>query len=160
MAGADTAPLYAPFRAPPTLDQITTTNPLLRTGRKSLRWDWGAMDFVVDGAGRVPHLEGAEAHVTWALKTLMTERFLHVIYTHRYGVEFDSVMTGGQPRSVTEARARQTINASLLQHPETSGVRDITFAWRGDECYIGLTIQSRAADLPFALQLVVSGEGL
>lgn len=154
------APLYAPFTTPPTLEQVGTTNPLLRPGRTSLKWDWAAMDFALDGAGRIPKLVGAEAHVTWCLKTVLTERFMHAVYSHRYGVEFDAVMTGGQPRAVTEARARQTLAAALQRHPDTQGVRDIAFSWRGDEVYITFTVVSRTADEPFTLQLSVSAGGL
>jgi hypothetical protein len=165
MAGAETVnpaagPLYAPFTAPPTLDQIGTTNPLLRRARKSIVWRWDDMDFALDGAGRIPKIEGAEAHVTWCVKALLSERFMHAVYTHQYGVEFDAVMTGGQARAITEAQARRTIGEALARHPDTQSVRDIAFSWRGDEVYVSLTVVSRATDRPFDLQLAVSAGGL
>lgn len=165
MAGAETinpeaGPLYAPFTAPPTLDQRGTSNVLLRQGRKSIHWHWEHMDFHLDGGGRIHTVTGAEAHVTWCLKTLLTERFMHAVYTHNYGVEFDRAMTGGQPRAVTEAIARRSITEALARHPETEHVGDISFRWQGDAVYITLTVRSRAVDTPFELQLSVDAGGL
>lgn len=164
MAGAETinpaaAPLYAPFTPPPTLEQTRSTNPLLRPGRKTLDWDWRLMDFNLDGAGHIRRVVGGEAHVTWCLKTLLTERFAHWVYTHDYGVEFDAAMTGGQARAVVEARARRSIVEALSRHPDTASVGGIAFAWHGDEVYVNVTINSLTADEPFRLQLSVGAGG-
>ena len=167
MAGAEApvvnpavGPLYAPFTAPPTLDQLGTTNPLLRAGRKTLSWRWDLMDFSPDGAGRINTVDGGEAHVTWCLKTLLTERFMHLVYTHDHGVEFDAVMTGGKARAITESQARHTISEALSRHPLTQGIENISFAWQGDEVVIGLTVISLASDAPYELSLAVSAGGL
>ena len=157
MAGAETAPLYAPFTAPPTLEQTQQTNPLLRQGRKSIHFHWEDMDFHLDGSGRIHRTIGAEAHVTWCLKTLLTERFYHLVYTHAYGVEFDEAMTGGRARAVTEAMARHSIVEALSRHPDTRSVGGIAFRWNGDELFMEVTINSFTTEEPIVLQLSAGG---
>lgn len=154
------APLYTPFTAPPSIEQRNTAAASLARPRTSLKWNWLTMDLDLDGAGRVPKVQGAEAHAQWCLRTLLTERFAHIVYTHQHGVEFDSTITGGRVRAVVEALLRRSIGEALRRHPDTISVAGIAFRWNGDELFIDLVITSRAAlSGSFNLGLVVSGGG-
>lgn len=128
--------LYPVFDMPDLIEQ-QQTEPAPKYG-KSWLFDFEKGDFVVDGAGRVIQTDGHTAWVQWCVKTVLTQRFAHVIYSFDYGTELEKALK--QPsRKAVEAELERVITEALLADPRTEMVRDFSFEWQGDEVYVTFT---------------------
>ena len=107
--------------------------------RPSYSFNFAVGDFQIDGAGRIPRSDGYSAWAAWCVKTILCQRFAHLIYSRRYGVDLDGVLK--QPsRAAVQASLQQEIAAALRQHPGTKSASDFTFTWSGDQLTVGVTI--------------------
>ncbi len=106
---------------------------------KAPAFDFERGDFILDGAGRVSLLDGHRAWVQWCAKAILTERYSALVYSPRYGVEFEQARR--QPnRRAAEAAIERAITEALLVDRRTKAVRDFSFAWNGDELSISCTV--------------------
>ncbi len=129
--------LYPAFDMPELAEQ-QETEPAPKYG-KSWLFDFKKGDFVVDGAGRVVEADGHTAWVQWCVKTVLTQRFAHVIYSSDYGTELEEALK--QPsRKAVEAELERAITEALLADPRTEMVRDFTFEWEGDIVKVSFTV--------------------
>ncbi len=129
--------LYPAFDMPELAEQ-QETEPAPKYG-KSWLFDFKKGDFVVDGAGRVVEADGHTAWVQWCVKTVLTQRFAHVIYSFDYGTELEEALK--QPsRKAVEAELERAITEALLADPRTEMVRDFTFEWEGDIVKVSFTV--------------------
>jgi hypothetical protein len=147
-------PLFPTFPMPATVDQRQQTAPQVEY-KPSYRFDFEKGDFVVDGAGRVPLLDGHAAWGQWVVKTVMTERFAFLAYSNRHGVELDRAVRQ-QHRPVAEAELARSITEALLQDPRTGAVSDFRFTWRGDELTVRFTA-SPTIGTPITVEVPLRG---
>jgi hypothetical protein len=128
--------LYPVFEVPEIVEQ-QQTEPAPQYG-KSWLFDFEKGDFVLDGTGRVVEADGHTAWVQWCVKTVLTQRFAHVIYSFDYGTELEEALK--QPsRKAVEAELERVITEALLVDPRTEMVRDFTFEWEGDAVKVSFT---------------------
>jgi len=128
--------LYPVFDMPEIIEQ-QQTEPEPRYG-KSWLFDFKKGDFVVDGAGRLVEADGHTAWVQWCVKTVLTERFAHVIYSSDYGAEIEQSLK--QPsRKAVEAELERVITEALLVDPRTGLVKDFEFEWERDTVKVTFT---------------------
>ena len=129
--------LYPVFEVPELVEQ-QQTEPAPKYG-KSWLFDFAKGDFVVDGAGRVVQADGHTAWVQWCVKTVLTQRFAHVIYSFDYGTELEEALK--QPsRKAVEAELERVITEALLVDPRTERVTDFAFEWDGDIVKVSFTV--------------------
>lgn len=125
-----TQSLWPTFQMPATVQQRQQATPRV-TYRPSYRFDFERGDFALDGAGRVPLLDGHAAWGQWVVKTCLTERFAHLVYSRRHGVELER--SAGHPnRAVAQTAIARSITEALAADPRTGSVAGFTFAWAGD----------------------------
>lgn len=129
--------LYPTFDMPEIVEQ-SVTEPVPRYG-KSWLFDFEKGDFVLDGAGRVVEADGHTAWVQWCVKTVLTERFAHVIYSTDYGTEIEQALKQPSRRAV-EAELERVITEALLVDPRTERVTDFAFEWDGDIVKVSFTV--------------------
>lgn len=145
--------LYPVFEVPELVEQ-QQTEPAPKYG-KSWLFDFEKGDFVVDGAGRIVIAEGYTAWVQWCVKTVLTQRFAHVIYSFDYGTELEEALK--QPsRKAVEAELERAITEALLADPRTEMVRDFTFEWEGDIVKVSFTAVPVIGE-PARLEVVLNG---
>lgn len=145
--------LYPIFEVPEIVEQ-QQTEPAPKYG-KSWLFDFEKGDFVVDGAGRIVIAEGYTAWVQWCVKTVLTQRFAHVIYSFDYGTELEEALK--QPsRKAVEAELERAITEALLADPRTEMVRDFTFEWEGDIVKVSFTAVPVIGE-PARLEVVLNG---
>ena len=145
--------LYPAFDMPELVEQ-QQTEPAPKYG-KSWLFDFKKGDFVLDGAGRVVEADGHTAWVQWYVKTVLTQRFAHVIYSFDYGTELEEALK--QPsRKAVEAELERAITEALLADPRTEMVRDFTFEWEGDIVKVSFTAVPVIGE-PARLEVVLNG---
>ena len=128
--------LYPVFEVPELVEQ-QQTEPAPKYG-KSWLFDFKKGDFVLDGAGRVVEADGHTAWMQWCVKTVLTQRFVHVIYSFDYGTELEEALK--QPsRKAVEAEMERAITEALLADPRTEMVKDFVFEWEGDIVKVSFT---------------------
>jgi len=121
--------LYPVFDMPDLVEQ-QQTEPAPKYG-KSWLFDFAKGDFVLDGAGRIMIADGYTAWAQWCVKTILTQRFAHVIYSFDYGTELEEALK--QPsRKAVEAEMERAITEALLADPRTEMVKDFVFEWEGN----------------------------
>ncbi len=125
--------LYPVFEMPEIVEQQQTQ--LEPEYPESYLFDFERGEFVTDGAGRIVKADGYKAWVQWCIKTVLTERFAHLIYSWDYGTETEKALK--QPsRAMVETEIERTITEALLVDPRTEMVKDFSFKWNGDELFI------------------------
>lgn len=129
--------LYPSFDMPELVEQ-QQTEPAPKYG-KSWLFDFAKGDFVTDGAGRVKGADGHTAWAQWCVKTVLTERFAHVIYSTDYGTEIEQALKQPSRRAV-EAELERVITEALLVDPRTERVTDFDFEWDGDIVKVSFTV--------------------
>jgi len=145
--------LYPAFDVPEIVEQ-QQTEPAPKYG-KSWLFDFEKGDFVLDGAGRVVEADGHTAWVQWCMKTVLTQRFAHLIYSFDYGTEIEEALK--QPsRKAVEAELERVITEALLVDPRTEMVRDFTFEWEGDLVKVSFTAVPVIGE-PAQLEVVLNG---
>jgi len=128
--------LYPVFDVPEIAEQ-QQTEPAPKYG-KSWLFDFAKGDFVVGGSGRVVEADGHTAWAQWCVKSVLTERFAHVIYSFNYGTELEEALK--QPsRKALEAELERVISEALLADPRTEMVKDFVFRWEGDAVRVTFT---------------------
>ena len=128
--------LYPVFDMPDLVEQ-QQTEPAPKYG-KSWLFDFAKGDFVLDGAGRIMIADGYTAWAQWCVKTILTQRFAHVIYSFDYGTELEEALK--QPsRKAVEAEMERAITEALLADPRTEMVKDFVFEWEGDIVKVSFT---------------------
>jgi len=128
--------LYPAFDMPDLVEQ-QQTEPAPKYG-KSWLFDFAKGDFVLDGAGRIMIADGYTAWAQWCVKTILTQRFAHVIYSFDYGTELEEALK--QPsRKAVEAEMERAITEALLADPRTEMVKDFVFEWEGDIVKVSFT---------------------
>ncbi|MBO8169358.1 MAG: DUF2634 domain-containing protein [Thermoanaerobacteraceae bacterium] len=148
------ANLYPVFEVPEIVEQQQQTEPAPKYGRSWL-FDFEKGDFVVDGTGRVVEADGHTAWVQWCVKTVLTERFAHVIYSIDYGTEIKQALK--QPsRKAVEAELERVITEALLVDPRTERVTDFAFEWDGDIVKVSFTTVPVVGP-PERLEVVLNG---
>ncbi len=145
--------LYPTFEVPELVEQ-QQTEPAPKYG-KSWLFDFVKGDFVLDGAGRVVEADGHTAWMQWCIKTILTQRFAHVIYSFDYGTELEEALK--QPsRKAVEAELERAITEALIVDPRTEMVRDFAFDWQGDQVKVSFTAVPVIGD-PERLEVVLNG---
>lgn len=118
-----------PIIQPPTVE-VQNELPIYR----EVKWDFAANKPVFQDKNPVI-VEREEAVLTWAWKTLHTERFRYKIYTWNYGCELAALI--GQPytEALKRAEAMRYIRECLLVNPYITGVEelDVSFGKKEDE---------------------------
>lgn len=121
----------------------TTTQDQNRRYKPSVYFDFGAGDFLMDGAHRMTEAEGQEAYMQWCQKVVMTERDACLAYSTDIGIEREYALSLGDHDAV-EAALEQTITEALMVNVHTEYVRDFEFAWSSDELRITFTVKGRS----------------
>jgi len=129
--------LYPVFDTPSLAGQ-QPTQPKVRYG-KSFTFDFEAGDFLLDGAGRVPMLDGHRTWVQWCAKAILIERYSALVYSPRYGVEMERARRHSS-REAARAAIERAITEALLVDRRTKAVRDFSFEWNGDELTVSCTV--------------------
>ncbi|MGH2351095.1 MAG: DUF2634 domain-containing protein [Chloroflexota bacterium] len=123
--------LFPTWPMPQTVAQRQQAQPSVAYPR-SYAFDFEAGDFLVDGAGRVPTLDGHRTWAQWVLKTVLTQRFAHLVYSARYGLDLARVLGQPQP-AVATAEFQREVTEALLTDRRTRAVSNVTVTRRGDE---------------------------
>lgn len=91
---------------------------------REVKWDFAANKPVFQNENPVI-VEREEAVLTWAWKTLHTERFRYKIYTWNYGCELVSLI--GQPYTETlkRAEAMRYVRECLMVNPYITDVEEL-----------------------------------
>ncbi len=94
-------------------------------------------EFVLNGANQAMYGSGYDAWVLWCTKTILTERFACLAYSHNMGIETDFVFSR-KDKAATEAAFIKTITEALLSDPmgRTQYVSDFDFQWKDDSVYL------------------------
>lgn len=132
------ANLYPVFEAPALVPSGATATP---AQGKAWAWDFVAGDFVLDGTGRLVELDGANAWAQWCIKAVLTERYVHLIYSGQYGCEVEAAMRSASNRRSAESEVSRAITEALVADPRTRSVRDFAFVWAGDEISVAFTVE-------------------
>ena len=85
---------------------------------------------------------GLEAVKTWAYCALRTMRFRHIIYTHNYGNEIESLIGKPFSTSVKTAEAKRYIEECLTVSPYIRSVTDISVAFSDGKLSIDCSINT------------------
>lgn len=145
--------LYPAFDMPELVEQ-QQTEPAPKYSRSWL-FDFSKGDFVVDSAGRVVEADGHTAWAQWCVKTVLTERFAHVIYSSDYGTESEQALK--QPsRKAVETELERVITEALFVDPRTERVTDFAFEWDGDVVKVSFTVVPVVGP-PERMEVVLSG---
>lgn len=145
--------LYPAFDMPELIEQHQT-EPVPQYGRSWL-FDFEKGDFVVDGAGKIVLVDGHTAWAQWCIKTVLTERFAYLVYSHNYGTEIKSALR--QPsRQAVESELERVITEALLADPRTQMVKDFVFEWEGDSVKVRFTAVPVIGE-PAQLEVMLNG---
>ena len=145
--------LFPIFEMPELVEQ-QQTEPVPQYGKNWL-FDFEKGDFVVDGAGKMVMADGQTAWAQWCIKTVLTERFAHVIYSFNYGTELEEALRQPSRRAV-EAELERVINEALLADPRTEMVRNFVFEWEGDSVKVRFTAVPVIGE-PAQLEVMLNG---
>lgn len=110
--------------------------------RPSVKWDFEAGDFVLDGANRLVECDGIKAYITWCYKVVQTERFKCLAYPSEIGVEMDMAVREPDEKAV-ESAIERTITEALQVNPRTEYVRGFSFSWHGDSVKCSFTVKGK-----------------
>ena len=113
--------------------------------KRSVRWDYEAGDFAVDGANRMAECDGREAFMAWCFKVCRTERYACLAYPAFIGVEMEAATADGD-RKVVESMVRRTITDALKVNPRTEYVGGFSFGWDGDEMHCSFEVKGTGWD--------------
>lgn len=130
------AQLFPVFDAPAVTTSINKNQPKYP---RSLRFDFAAGDFILDGTGRLLEVDGYGAWVQWCEKAVCTERLAHIIYSPNFGAEIEKSRKQPNRQTIQSALERE-ITESLLVDPRTESVRAFTFSWSGDNLHVSFTV--------------------
>ncbi len=144
--------LYPVFNMPELIEEQAVKTPEYG---KSWLFDFEKGDFVVDGAGRIVIADGYTAWVQWCVKTVLTQRFAHVVYSFDYGTELEEALKQPSMKAV-EAKLERAITEALLADPRTEMVRDFAFEWEGDAVKVSFTAVPVIGE-PAQLEVVLNG---
>ena len=124
-----------PFIQPDNKEKKTL--PLYR----DIKWDF-ARDTPMFRSGNPVIAYGLEAVKTWAYCALRTTRFRHIIYTHNYGNEIESLIGKPFSTSVKTAEAKRYIEECLTVSPYIRSVTDISVAFSDGKLSIDCSINT------------------
>ena len=90
-------------------------------------YDFDKNEFVRDGNGKMILLEGNPALEIWIVKALMTQRFVYLAYSWRYGSELKKFI--GKVMGVQERKSelKRMITECLMVNPYIRSVDSIEF---------------------------------
>lgn len=107
---------FYPFIGSPD-DYILPQNNELPLFRE-FAWDFKINDFVIDNnTNDLVVLTGNKAIEVWIYKTLMTDRFEHLIYSWDYGTSLINLVGQKFSRGYTESEAFRYVREALLINP-------------------------------------------
>jgi hypothetical protein len=119
---------------------------------ESYFFDFEKGDFARDGAGRIAIADGHTAWAQWCIKTVLTERFAYLAYSHNYGTEMESALK--QPsRKAVEAELERVITEALLADSRTEMVRDFIFVWVDSQLRVNFIVVPTVGD-PERLEVI------
>jgi hypothetical protein len=107
---------------------------------RSWRFDFDRGEFILTPAGRVATSGGADAWPEWCKKALMTPRYRHLVYSRRYGQEFEELIGRHLSREANESEIKRQITECLMLDRRTAAVSGFIFVWNGDEVQFTCTV--------------------
>lgn len=146
--------LYPTFDAPETFEQ-QQQRVVGPTYGRSYYFDFDQGDFRICGAGRCIGADGHTAWQQWCQKTVMTERFAHLIYGPGYGTETATALQQSQ-REAVQAELERAITEALTADPRTDSVRGFGFSWSGDALAVTFTMVPVVGP-PSAMEVMIGG---
>lgn len=126
-------PTQEPGLTQETTEEETAAN-LLQTGKTWL-FDYETGDFVRTPDGRVKRVEGLEAYIQWARKTLATPRYKHLAYSGQYGQEFEDLIGRDLTKQAVESEIQRIVTETLMVNPQTVEVGQFSFEWQEDALF-------------------------
>ncbi len=89
------------------------------------------------------YTDGIAAMRQAVYKILMTERFLHIIYSPNYGTELSEMMD----RLYVYALVEQRITEALMQDERITAVHDFNFTRNKNKLAVGFTVDTTEGEL-------------
>lgn len=130
----------------PTTTSTTTTLPETKSFKvafgNSWRFDYEQGDFVMTPTGKVAESKDEDAWLEWCQKAVLTERYLYLIYSRKYGQEFRDLIRRNLNRAGNESEIKRIVTECLKVDPRTVSVDNFTFTWRGEQCYFNCQVTS------------------
>lgn len=99
--------------------------------RRSVLFDFDRGDFVRNGTNNIAEASGKEAYKQWCQKVVMTERLTKLSYSHKIGIETDTLWNITDKKAI-ESTLEATITDALMVNNKTDYVRDFKFVWDND----------------------------
>lgn len=127
---------FFPFINPP-VQEIKTELPLYT----EIAWDFKENVPVVEN-GEFKVVEGNEAIKVWVLKTLLTNRYEHLIYSFDYGVELSELVGQKYTRNLTEMEAKRYIEEALQINPYITGIEVTDVSFIDDKLTVNISLET------------------
>ena len=118
-----------------TAEDLVSEKP---TGYKNgIAFDSMRGDFLRDGMNKMLDSDGVESWKSWCSNCLQTERYKHLAYGPRFGINVDKAMKS-KSREEAESILTREITEAILADPykRTRYVKDITFDWTAPDAVI------------------------
>lgn len=112
-------------------------------GDQLLGWkfDFEQGDIAFDPSGKPVMVQGQDAYTVWALKAILTERFVYPIYSPEFGTEIAELIRRDLPRSVLDSLLRQEIEDVLRLDPRTLQVHVESVRFRDDRVDVDVRVR-------------------
>lgn len=99
-------------------------------------------DFIFDEKGEIKILQGVEALKIWIKKALLTDRFVHEIYSWDYGTELVTLVGQKFSQGFTESEAFRYVTEALLTNPYIENVTNNGIKFDGDNLTINIIVET------------------
>lgn len=102
---------------------------------RSWRFDYDRGDFVTTPTGKIAGCLGTEAWLEWCKKTIRTERYTYLVYSRKYGQEYEEMIGRFASRASYESEIARMTAEALKTDPRTASVSGFSFSWEQDRCF-------------------------
>jgi len=109
---------------------------------KSWRFDFQKGEFVLTPTGKVFESTDEDAWLEWCQKAVLTERYRYLIYSRKYGQEFEDLFRRNLNRAGNESEIKRIVTETLKVDPRTASVDNFGFTWDGEQCFFTCTVTS------------------
>lgn len=120
-------------------DSEVTENEQVKFGR-SWKFDFNKGDFEQTPTGKVVEADGLEAYAQWCYKALFTARYKFVIYSRKFGNDFEELFKRKLTREAIESEIKRIVTETLMVDRRTSNVKEFSFEWKDDAIYYDCVI--------------------
>lgn len=109
---------------------------------RSWSFDFENGDFVQTPTGKVANIQDEDAWLEWCQKSIMTDRYMYLIYGRNYGQEYKDLIRRNLSRAGNESEIKRITTECLMVDPRTASVDNFIFNWESDGCYFTCDIYS------------------